>query len=81
MTSTDKLELDLLLLPGETRAASGGSGEKTTLSEFLLQWRNFKSISPGMKHDSISKDLMETRLSASLPTELLHFICGTNGEK
>lgn len=34
-----------------------------------------------MKHDSISKNLMETSLSASSQTELFHFICGTNGEK
>lgn len=34
-----------------------------------------------MKHDSISKGLMETSLSASPQTELFHFICGTNGGK
>uniref|UniRef100_A0A8C2TUR3 RING-type domain-containing protein n=1 Tax=Coturnix japonica TaxID=93934 RepID=A0A8C2TUR3_COTJA len=35
VTSTDKLELDLLFLPRETRTASGGRGEKTALPAFL----------------------------------------------
>lgn len=58
-----------------------GSKEETAVSELLLQWRSSKPISPGMKHDSVSKDLTETSLSASLLTELFRFICGTNGEK
>ena len=78
----DNVDLNPSLLPqGNPDSFRWEEDKKLQFQIFFWQWRSFKPISPGMKHDSISKDLMETSLSASPQTELFHFICGTNGEK
>lgn len=79
----DKVDLNPLLLPqGSPESFRWGEERKLHFQNVSFwQWRSFKPISPGMKHDSISEDLMETSLSAGPQTELLRFICGTNGEK
>jgi len=70
-----------LLAQGNPDSFRWEQQRKPQFQNFFWQWRSFKPISPGMKHDSISKDLMETSLPASPQTELFRFICGTNGEK
>ena len=81
MRAIDKVDLNPSLLPqGRTDSFRWEEERKLQFRRFFLQYASFKPISPGMKHDSISKDLKETSLSASPQTELFRFICGTNGK-